>query len=178
MILSRDLQRAKAQDTPALTPARTPAAPTVDPKAAAINQRNAAAAAARNSAGRNGNQADMAVKPKPLSQLSQQPQVGTAQTNPMTEEQYKQLIAMQKRQADAAQGKNMPPKQAPRPKPKLFSRQQKDAMKMQSSAKPSSTAAKTRGFKRSGMTKPMGYAKGGMANCGASMKPNGAARGK
>ena len=32
------------------------------------------------------------------------------------------------------------------------------------------------GYMGGGMTK--GYAKGGMANCGASMKPNGAARGK
>lgn len=31
---------------------------------------------------------------------------------------------------------------------------------------------------KGGMMKKMGYAKGGMANCGASMKPNGSARGK
>ena len=36
--------------------------------------------------------------------------------------------------------------------------------------------AKKSGYMGGGMTK--GYAKGGMANCGASMKPNGAARGK
>jgi hypothetical protein len=35
-----------------------------------------------------------------------------------------------------------------------------------------------KGYMGGGMTKRMGMAKGGMANCGASMKPNGAARGK
>lgn len=48
--------------------------------------------------------------------------------------------------------------------------------------RPSMTDIKQRmaksGYMGGGMSKKMGYAKGGMANCGASMKPNGAARGK
>ena len=57
------------------------------------------------------------------------------------------------------------------PKGKLTEKEKKQLQDELNMRKGGMVKKKTMSYNKGGMVKPMGYAKGGMANCGASMKP-------